>query len=59
MCHSRSNFNTREFNSRERSLELTLLEIAPSVLDHLWAQDSPVFPAISEYTLGPYIVQGM
>ena len=40
---SRSNFNTREVNSRELCWLLTLLEMAPPVLDNLWTQDSPMF----------------
>ena len=36
----------------------TLLEMAPLVLDHLWTQDSSMFPLSYEYTLGPYIFQG-
>ena len=37
---------------------LTVLEMAPSVLDHLWTQDRPICPPTSEYKMGPYIGQG-
>ena len=30
---------------------VTLLEIDPSVLDHVWTQDSLIFPITSEYKL--------
>ena len=36
----------------------TLLEMAPSVLDHLWTQDSPISPLTCVDKLGPYIGQG-
>ena len=54
----RSNFNTREFNSRRFLICLTLLEMAYPVLDHLWTQDSPMFPLTFEHKMGPYIDQG-
>ena len=33
------------------------VEMAHSVLDHLWTQDSPTFPPTSEYKMAPYIEQ--
>ena len=55
----RSNFNTREFNSRELvQLFSTLLETVASVFDHLWTQDSSFFPLTFDYKTEPYIDQG-
>ena len=52
----RSNVNTREYNNIVLYV-LTLLEMAPPVLDHLWTQDNRIFPLTSEHELGPYIFQ--
>ena len=55
----RSNFNTREFNSRELvQMCSTLLETVVFVFDHLWTQDSPMFPLTFGGKAGPYIDQG-
>ena len=34
---------------------LTLLEMNPSVLDHIWIQDRPIVPTTSGSKLGPYM----
>ena len=54
-----SNFNSREFNSRELvQFVSTLLETVASVFDHMWTQDSPIFPLTIGGKKGPYIDQG-
>ena len=40
----RSNFNTREFNSRVFVVYITFTRDAFPVLDHLWTQGSPIIP---------------
>ena len=36
----------------------TLLETVPFVVDHLWTQDSPMFPLTVGGKTGPHIDQG-
>ena len=54
-----SNFNTREFDSRELvQFFSTLLETVVFIFDHLCTQDSPICPLNFEYKTGHYVDQG-